>query len=141
MVAAEEAGPVTMATPPRTYAGIPYVLGGASFDGVDCYGLVRLVFAHDLDITLRALPDPGNPQAREAAILQGRHLWRRVDTPCAYDVVRLRRHGWPQHLGIVQEGRRVLHADEHIGHVISESMEGSIRHAIVDYWRHCDLTG
>lgn len=141
VVVADKAGPATMnASSPRPYAGIPYVLGGSSFDGVDCYGLVRLVFAQDLNITIRALPDPGSPREREAAILAARHLWRRVDEPLAYDVVRLRRHGWPQHLGIVQEGRRILHADEHVGHVISESMEGPIRHAIVDFWRLRFLT-
>ncbi len=34
------------------YVGIPFVSGGRSFSGTDCYGLVRLIFLNEYNIEL-----------------------------------------------------------------------------------------
>ena len=38
----------------NTYIGIPYVFGGRDHKGVDCYGLIKLLFTEQYD---EALPD------------------------------------------------------------------------------------
>jgi cell wall-associated NlpC family hydrolase len=36
----------------NTYVGIPYEFGGRNMDGVDCYGLVKLIYFDQYDIIL-----------------------------------------------------------------------------------------
>jgi hypothetical protein len=56
----------------RTYLGVPYELGGLSYDGIDCRGLVRRAFGipcEELDPpTLRTLI--GGPQPNVRAFVQ-----------------------------------------------------------------------
>lgn len=101
------------------YIGLPYRPLGRDLSGCDCWGLVTLVYARELDITL---PDHSadyqDPEARaEVARLieTGRQepVWRQLPPTCKaqpYDVALFRVGRLVSHVGLVcGDGGQVLH--------------------------------
>ncbi|MGE0845846.1 MAG: C40 family peptidase [Flavobacteriaceae bacterium] len=133
------------------YVGLPYVDGGRAFAGVDCWGLCRLVYCHELGVHL---PEYGEISARQLrdvneAIEKGREArpWRLVDKPQPYDlcvmtghvpmdgdrkVIRMR----VVHVGVMVDEKRVLHIE-----AATDSVVVPIRHPLVSkrikgFYRH-----
>lgn len=101
------------------YVGIPFALHGRDRTGLDCWGLVCLVYREVWGVEL---PSFGDRYGREltleerahiAAIVRGESVdWTRVppgEERCG-DVVLFRMAGAESHLGIVVNGGRFLHA-------------------------------
>lgn len=99
------------------YIGIPWVARGRDETGLDCYGLVRLVYANRLG---RELPEyDGYVTARErrevGALISGAIAhddWRRVERPVPLDVAVFRTGGLATHLGVMIDARRMLHVSD-----------------------------
>ncbi len=98
------------------YVGIPFVDGGRDADGLDCWGLVCLVYANELDVVL---PSYGEVSAadlvRVARSLEaGKDGWQVVDKPRAFDVVAMRFYSGRAtvgHVGIMVDGKRMIHTE------------------------------
>jgi probable lipoprotein NlpC len=100
------------------YVGIPFRSLGRTIAGVDCWGMVRLVYAAELGITL-----PGydglyisTEERAEIAAIVGEAtsgpVWHDVSTaPVEFDVAVFRRGELPCHVGVLIGGTRMLHAD------------------------------
>lgn len=101
----------------RRYLGIPYVVHGASVDGVDCWGLVRLVYKEEKGILLPDLSsryeDHGDKEAISNLFLEHRPNWKKVDVPKPLDCVMFNIYGRPVHIGVVVEEGLFLHAPEY----------------------------
>jgi len=115
-----------------SYMGIPFVHRGSTWNGCDCWGLVRLVYEEELGITLPAhdVYIDDSPESRQAAAEEAkaeRQNWRRVDIPQPYDVVLLRIEGMPCHAGVVVDGRHFLH--------ITSGSESSLEQLYGTHWR------
>lgn len=101
----------------KKYIGIPFRDHGCGYDGCDCYGLVRLVYARELGIELPHLGDQySNAFARgeigplpAATVAEG---WA-VDVtdlePEQFDVLVFSRGGLDYHVGLFMYGETMLH--------------------------------
>lgn len=120
------------------YMRIPYRLNGRGRDGVDCYGLIMLVYAEELGIKLF---DPGNIDdwrrlSNTDELERGAQLeWVRVTEPRPFDVVLLRRFSkTPNHCGLVIDSGCFLEATELSGiHVSKTHMWARDIHAYYRY--------
>ncbi len=129
-----------MMLPANDYVGIPYAPRGRTRAGLDCWGLVRLVYREQFGIDLPAGDagyDPANG-AHVARLFDGpaRDEWHEVPDPMPGDVVLLRVLGYPSHIGIVLDAGRMLHARERHAVVIERLDAGAWKHRIVGFYRH-----
>lgn len=94
---------------------VPYVEGGGSFSGADCWGIVELYYKHVLDVELldRARFAPGCASVQ--AWYDTTSQWRVVTEPVAHCLVVLKAGPLPAgHVG-VYFGGRVLHSTRRWG--------------------------
>lgn len=101
----------------NSYIGIPFQPRGASREGCDCWGLVRMVYAVELGVDLAAID--GYATAREWRRIAGlvdeqkeAGPWRAVEAPQGFDVALFQLAGLATHVGIVIDATRYLHASE-----------------------------
>lgn len=98
------------------YVGIPWESGGRTRAGVDCWGLVRVIYSEIKGIDLRSFDkDYYDAEEREVIrkIIEGEAYsgaWRAVDLSNAreFDVLLFRCFGEPSHLGIIVDANRRL---------------------------------
>lgn len=97
------------------FIGIPFADGEQSFDGANCYGLVRLFYREHLGINipeLRVHSDHSNVVWATYLKEIGEH-WESVTEPQLYDVVAMaqdvRHPRIVQHVGIYIGDGKVLH--------------------------------
>lgn len=121
------------------WVGIPKLDHGRSRCGVDCWGLVYLVYREDLGITLPDYDGYGSvaEHAEIASLIDGAAqsaIWQRADDPLPYDVAMFRLGRWNAHVGLVVRPGLMLHVTgdaskhEHLGC-------GPWMHRLQGYWR------
>ena len=104
------------------YIGIPYRLHGRDRDGLDCWGMIRLVYADRLGVDLPSMSEqyenPTDADGFLAAHALESPRWREVKEPRELDVVWCQIAGMECHTGIALGDGKMLHAmqgnDSHI---------------------------
>jgi cell wall-associated NlpC family hydrolase len=112
------------------YVGLPWVRFGRDRGGIDCWGLIVLVYAERFDIALPLYadmswnPDFGALGAEAGALrrsigdlmVEQSAGWQRVpdDQRRLGDVLLIRQWGWPCHVGLFVPPGHVLHAEDKI---------------------------
>lgn len=129
------------------FVGIPFRPHGRDETGVDCWGLVCLVYRRRFGLLLPdhtdAYDDPCGVEAVAAAIAARREGWRRLSGPFFHDgdVVLLRVSGRAAHVGVIAAPPWFLHAQEGTG-VVCDRLDGwRWRTAADSVWRHPDFCG
>jgi probable lipoprotein NlpC len=126
------------------YIGLPWLAGGRSFKGSDCYGLAWLVYREELGIELRSYDD-GYVTAEEreeiAELIAGgmaRGPWREVEISDAreFDGVIIRRGGFASHIGIVVSRGLMLHVSAGQRACVERYTSGHWLPAIASVLRH-----
>lgn len=97
------------------YIGLPYLSGGRDAHGLDCWGLLRLVYQEKKGILLPDLPGIGSRDALAISreILAQRHEnWFEVTEPQDADAVAMSTREVLHHVGvwIDADGGKVLHS-------------------------------
>ena len=97
------------------YIGIPWVRGGSTRKGADCWGLVLLVSREVFGLDLGLYEGAKHTGAELSRIIEGEEIsprWVRTFEPQAGDVVTIRNRGdkHPSHVGLNIGGGRVLHS-------------------------------
>lgn len=133
------------------YVGLPFLNQGRTRAGLDCWGLVRMVYAEKLGITL---PDFSEIEAFDArrvsrAIAEqvATTSWVPVMTGAEreFDVAVMRgpifsesgqAFGVPRHVGIITDDRRVLHIEKGIDAVCVPLASQSVRNRIMRVYRY-----
>lgn len=137
------AGVVSVTQWASRYVGIPFVDGGRTIDGCDCWGLFRMVYAERLGIHL---PSYGDTSANDlaavteamAAGVAASERWHEVAVPRELDGVLMRSYGArePGHVGIVIGAAQLLHVEYKTQSVIVPLDHYSVRARILSFWRH-----
>lgn len=127
----------------ETYVGIPFKDFGRGCDGVDCWGLVRLVLKNECNIEV---PSYGEISASDLVkvteTISGESSfdpWHPVEPHevKAFDVALMR--GRPMHVGIMVSNEHLLHVEEKICTVLLPITHPSIERRIIGFRRHHDL--
>ena len=98
------------------FTKIPYVDKGRTCDGLDCYGLYKLVNREQFG---RLVPDyvyDSSMDADAVAQVMDRYLdvdFRKVETPAPGDLITLKILGRPWHCGVWVAPGLMLHAIDH----------------------------
>lgn len=120
------------------YINIPYVDKGRGFNGADCWGLVRLVYLHELGIEL---PDYGEVSADNLAKVHKKvqevseyEEWEavRIEDIQPFDICAMRAAGKRLvcHVGVVVDKKRILHVESRIDSAIVDLKDPIIRERI-----------
>jgi len=126
------------------YTGIPFRADGRTREGLDCWGLVVMVYRERLGVSLPefpgAYPDESPESLRNAAGVarEERKRWTRVESPRVYDVALLRIQGLPCHVGVVASKGRMLHVMAGIESCVEEYTGPQWRNRIEGFFRHAE---
>jgi len=125
----------------KNYIGIPFVSGGRTFSGCDCYGLVRLALLNEYGVTLPELSeDYSDALNREQTstlfrenlpVLAGEQL----PGPEEAAVAAITDGGRLCHIGIVAGGGYILHCARVTGTVCQRASHPGLRGRIQGYYR------
>lgn len=96
------------------YIGIPFAEKGRDLSGVDCWGLVRLVYKEQLGIDLpsydREYADSNDREVLARLVnAEEEKLWHHPEKPQPFDVIIINMLGMPTHVGIVIDSSKMLH--------------------------------
>jgi cell wall-associated NlpC family hydrolase len=107
------------------YVGIPFEDRGESFDGSDCYGILRLIYKNELQIEIPSFLGScySTKMIFSDYLKQISECWELVGEPQPFDVVAMAHD--PQHPRVVQHfglylgNNKMLHTLENIGsHIV-----------------------
>lgn len=123
------------------YINLPYKPNGRARDGIDCYGLVRLVQKEQFGIDLPSFETDYSidDNARlEELINQYKEGWVKVESPEAGDVVLFKVLGYEQHIGIAVSREAFLHVREGMDSVIEPFTTPRWNKRIVGYFKYVE---
>lgn len=97
------------------YIGIPYQDKGRDFNGIDCYGLIYLIYNTEFNIKLPHYLDSyssaDDKETASKAVIQGlTDGWERVEKPKFGDMVVLNIMARPWHCGLMVHESMFVHA-------------------------------
>lgn len=126
--------------------GIPWLSRGRDRLGLDCYGLVALVYLERLDIALPSYADAyacALERGEVAALLAGAAAappWRAIEPEAAHphDVLLFRAGRLESHVGVVVTPGRMLHCAEGTLSCIESYTCGRWRPRLMGVYRHAD---
>jgi murein DD-endopeptidase len=121
------------------YIGIPYVLGGRSYDGADCYGLVYLIL-QEHGYTLPKYDITYTIQERASIISENSPLvlGTRLDAPEDACVVLFYKGTYATHMGVYMYNG-VFHTIQATNSIHERLNTGSLRrYTKVEFWRVAD---
>lgn len=125
------------------YVGIPFEPRGRTFSGCDCWGLVVLVFRHELGVELPSYCERYSTDADrrdlEALIAGEKGAWREVrggeERP--FDCALLVQERFASHVGVVvSKAGCVLHAKRGVGSVVEPYRSSFRRLRVAGFYRH-----
>lgn len=106
----------------KYYKKLQFKDKGRDHTGVDCWGLVQMIYKKELGIALPGYDecyDETSEREKLAAIIgDEKQKWREIlppERPKLYDVVLLRMHGFASHVGVICGGRNMIHCTEGVG--------------------------
>lgn len=126
----------------KEYIGIPFKEKGRDLDnGVDCWGLVRVVWQKEYNIDVPSYTTEYDDISRrdmiETAIWDGiDDEWEEVDDPVEGDGIVLQLMGKPVHIGVVLDDRKFLHIFKGINSVIADYTGMRWNQRIEGFYRH-----
>ena len=127
------------------YVGTKFKNRGRTKEGVDCWGLVRLIYAEQFAIELPSYDDEYNSshnisETREA-IEEHSKEWINIEPgqERAGDVIVMKLSGYPTHVGMVLTNGKMLHIIEGTDAVVENYHSRLWQHRIVGFYRHKEL--
>lgn len=127
---------------PARYVGIPFLDGGRTAEGIDCWGMIRLVLSQECGIDV---PSYGEISAHDLAGIAGMVARSCMEEPWvpvlsaskrAFDVVVMRRHRAPMHMGILVCASKMLHVEQKTSAVIVPLDHPSVASRLNGFFRH-----
>jgi sulfur carrier protein ThiS len=123
------------------YIGIPYAEKGRDVTGLDCYGLVRLIYKNELKIDLPSFSAEytQTDTARiEELIAQYKEGWEQTEEPVVGSIVLFRVLGNESHIGVVVNPTHFIHVRENQDTVIESLSSTSWARRKVGYFNYSE---
>jgi hypothetical protein len=123
------------------YIGIPYVEKGRDETGLDCYGLVRLIYKNEYKIDLPSFSTEytQTDTARiEELIAQYKEGWEQTEEPVVGSIVLFRVFGNESHIGVVVSPTHFIHVRENKDSVIESLTSTSWARRRVGYFNYSE---
>lgn len=121
------------------YLGVPFKHEGRSLDGLDCYGLLVMVY-RDMGIELVDMEHYDSDWSRRGSnfFIENYHLqWEQVITPRLFDVVLFKDcKGLANHLGIVLTRYRFIHSLIHAGTAVNNLNDRNWMPRVQGFYRY-----
>ncbi len=126
------------------FVGIPYLDRGRSIVGLDCWGLLWMVYRELRGIELQSYAGryvTGADREATAQLIKGElSAWREVAAgeEKTFDGVLMREGKFPRHIGIVTRPGMVLHVQEGETSRIERYRFGILANRVVGFYRYRD---
>lgn len=126
------------------FVGIPYLDKGRSIVGVDCWGLLRMVFRELRGIELPSYSEryvTGADRRAMARLIAGElDDWHEVPAgqEQSFDGVLMREGKYPRHIGVVTQPGMLLHVEQGETSRIERYRSGILAGRIVGFFRYRD---
>jgi len=123
------------------YVGIPYKQKGRDLNGIDCWGLLRLVYSEEFKINLPSFASDyteDDTKRIQDLIAQYKEGWEQLDKPEPGCVVLFRVLGTESHVGIAVSETHFLHAREGQSSAIESFDSRGWNKRIVGYFKYCE---
>lgn len=123
------------------FVGIPYLDRGRSIVGLDCWGLLHLVYRELRGIELPSYAEryvTGSDRAEMARLIAGElDEWQEIEAGAEkiFDGVLMREGQFPRHIGVVTQPGMVLHVFEGQTSRIERYRSGILANRIVGFYR------
>jgi len=122
------------------YIGIPFKERGRDFNGVDCWGLVRLIYKNEFNITLPSFVDDytttDDTSRLEELIAQYREGWDEITALESGAVILFKLLGSESHIAVAINDKQFIHISENSTSVV-ESIDSVLwRKRIVGYFKY-----
>lgn len=122
------------------YTTIPYKDHGREFDGVDCWGLVYLIYLHELGISLPTYSEQYESVAEAKRIgtlvAKERLNWPKTDVPEKFDVIIIRMKGFPMHCGVYIGEGKFMHCLKGVNVSVEKIESASWKSRIEGFYRY-----
>lgn len=124
------------------YVGIPFIDGGRTSRGLDCWGLIRLAFLEECSIEL---PSYGEISALDLAKIAGMISKETMHSPWipvqkeslhAFDVAVMFRRRYPVHVGLMVSSKEMLHVYEKASTVRVPLTSPTVAYPRIHFYRH-----
>lgn len=128
----------------RDYIGLPFKPGGRNRDGLDCAGLVKLVYRERFGIELPSDHPSWNARTPTAEIVriiaeeQRKYIEIRRGAEACPDIVLLRIEGAEMHFGIVVARGKMIHAEAGADSSMARYTSPEWRNRVVGFFRYDD---
>lgn len=123
------------------YIGIPYAEKGRDSAGLDCWGLVRLIYKNELQIDLPSFSAEYTQTDTDRIgelIAQYKEGWESTEQPQEGDVVLFRIFGTESHVGVVVTPTHFIHVREDQDSVIESLNNPKWSKRIVGYFKYSE---
>ena len=97
------------------YIGIPFLDKGRDTNGIDCWGLARLVYKQEYNIDLPSFGndyEANDTERMQDLLAQYKEGWEKIDAPVEGCIVLFNIFGVESHMGIAISDTHFLHARE-----------------------------
>ncbi len=125
------------------YIGIPYKEKGRDLDGIDCWGLVRLVYKQEYNISLPSFSGEYIQQDVDRIqdlISQYKEGWEPLEKPSEGCLVLFRILGTESHIGVAISSTHFLHAREGQDSAIESFDSPQWNKRIIGYFKYVENT-
>lgn len=123
------------------YIGIPYVEKGRDASGVDCWGLVRLIYKNEYNISLPNFSSEYtiDDDARIGELFsQYKEGWEQLSYPEPGTVVLFRMYGIDSHIGVIVSPTHFIHVREGRDSVIESLANTKWSKRITGYYKYSE---
>lgn len=126
------------------YIGIPFKANGRTEEGLDCWGLTRLIYSREYSIQLPSFSGDyviEDDQRIQELISQYKEGWESKDPPSEGDIVLFRILGELTHIGVMISTTQFIHVREGSNTVIDSITNTKWKNRVIGFYKYVENSG